>query len=357
MGTYLDRIRPEVRRSSGYSLDRPHAQVKIDQNESPYDLPLEVKQQIWDRVRDRQWSRYPELIPARLHEKLARLAGWKPDGILLGNGSNELILALLLAVVERGVRVVIPEPTFLLYRLLVEVLGGDVLPVPLRSDLSYDGEAILKTAVERDGALVVVCSPNNPTGGILAPDALEQVVRGCPGIVVLDEAYFEFAGMSGTSLLPRFENLVIFRTFSKAMSMAGMRIGYCLGHPALVAEMAKTKLPFNLNLFCLAAADVVLERPELLERRVRDIVSERERVSSALKRIPGVTVYPSYANFLLFETVHPPATVYQGLLSRGVLVRDVSRHHLLARALRASVGTPAENDQFLTALKSFLERA
>jgi len=347
----LDKIKPRVRELKAYTLSPDRASVKINQNENPWDLPEAVKQETLRRMSARAWSRYPDFVPASLHEKLAAFAGWRADGVVAGNGSNELIQATLMVTVGEGRRVLISEPTFALYRQVATVLGGEVLSVPLNEELRFDSQALREAIVRDEPDVIILCSPNNPTGCRVETEELESLLDSTGGIVVIDEAYFEFSGQTVAPLLERHANLAVFRTFSKAMALAALRVGYLLAAPELAREVSKAVLPYNLNAFSQTAAEVAVEFYESeLAPTVRRIVGERERLYEALRRVPGLAPVPSHANFMVVRSSIGPKRVFRELLARDILVRDVSGYPMLEDYFRLSVGTPAENDRLLAAL-------
>jgi histidinol-phosphate aminotransferase len=354
----LRHVKPAVRALGAYTLAARQARVKINQNENPYDLPLALKRRVMERALSRPWSRYPEFDPKELIEALAAFAGWRPDGVLAGNGSNELIEALLLVTVGAATRVVIPEPTFTLYALMTKILGGEPIRVGLGPELEYDADALIQARSASRASVTIVCSPNNPTGGVLALADIERLCGDGDGLVVVDEAYHDFSGISAVPLLARHPNLVVLRTFSKAMSLAGARVGYLLACPELVGEVNKARLPYNINFFSQMAALATLEEWGAFRKVVDDLVDERERVFEALRATPGVKAYPSRANFILFELLETdPKRVFESLYADGVLVRDVTSYPRLGRALRVSVGSPDENAAFLSGLRKALAGA
>jgi histidinol-phosphate aminotransferase len=348
----LAKIKPAVRALRAYTLDPVEAPIKINQNENPFDMPDPIKREVERRLRDRPWSRYPDFVPARLLERLAAFAGWRPDGVLVGNGSNELIQAVMMVTVGPGARVAIPEPTFTLYRLQASVLGGEVVGVPLDERLGFDIDAIERATANGAADVLVLCSPNNPTGCRVETNDLDRLCERFDGLVVVDEAYHEFSGETAAPLLARRRNLVVLRTFSKAMAMGGLRVGYMLAAPEIAREVEKAKLPYNLNAFSATAAEVAVERyDELLRPLVETLVSERERVLAAVAGIEGLEPYPSHANFFVVRVRRePPRRLFERLLARGILVRDVSGYPMLGDALRISIGTREENDALLAAL-------
>src|ERR671931_882028 len=296
MANPLDKIKPRVRELKAYTLSPDRASVNINQNENPWDAPEAVKRETLRRMSARAWSRYPDFIPASLHEKLAAFAGWRADGVVAGNGSNELIQATLMVTVGEGRRVLISEPTFALYRQVATVLGGEVLSVPLNRDLKFDVPA-LREAIEKDKPdVTILCSPNTPTGCRVEQDELEPLLAATRGVVVIDEAYVEFSGRTVAPLLSRHANLAVFRTFSKALGLAALRVGYLLAAPELAREVSKAVLPYNLNAFSQTAAEVAVELYESeLAQTVRRSVEGRERLYDALRRGPGPPPPPSHA--------------------------------------------------------------
>ena len=352
-------VKPGVRAQAGYALRALPARRKLNQNECPHDLPPELKRAVLERAGSAPWQRYPEFVPARLVERLAAHYAWVPDGVVVGNGSNELIQATLSVALAEGDAVVTPSPTFSLYRLLTGVLGGRYIPVPLGERFGFDVDRIVAAAVREQARVVVLNSPNNPTGPALPDGAVERILAGTGALVVCDEAYQDFGGPTAIPLLRRSSRLVVLRTFSKAMGMAGLRFGLALAHPAVARELAKGKLPYNVNLVTLAAADVALDHADLLAARTRSIAETRDRFLPRLAAIGGIEVFPTAANFVLIRCRSRPAgEVFRRLHEEhGILVRDVSGAAELAECLRISIGTDEDMEAVLAALREILEGA
>jgi histidinol-phosphate aminotransferase len=347
-----DVIKPAVRALRAYTLAPHRASIKLNQNENPWDAPARIKEEVLRRFTARNWSRYPDFIPTALHERLAQFANWKPDGIIAGNGSNELIQAVLMVTMGAGKRVLISEPTFMLYRQVATVLDGEVETVSLTPDLKYDSDALLKHIETQQPDVTIICSPNNPTGCVIDERALRSILSASQGIVVIDEAYHEFAERSVVPLLSEHENLVVLRTFSKAMAYAALRVGYLLAAPDLVREIGKAVLPYNLNVFSQIAAEVAMENYEReLSPLVRQILAERNRLFSELSRIDGLTPVESEANFIVVKSATDPTRIFADLLKHDILIRDVSAYPMLRQYFRFSVGTPEENDRLLSAFR------
>ena len=345
-----------MRGQSAYTLSAPPARRKLNQNESPYDFPASLKEEVLAEIASAPWQRYPEFAPPVLLERLAVHYGWRADGILVGNGSNELIQATLSVSLAAGDVVVAPAPTFSLYRLLTNVLGGRYRPVALGRDFEFDVDALIEAAVRERARVVVINSPNNPTGSALPAGAIERVLEETGALVVCDEAYQEFGGPTAIPLLPRTSRLVVLRTFSKALGLAGLRFGLALAHPSVARELAKGKLPYNVNLVTLAAASAALRDGEVLAARTREVIETRQCFARRVREIPGLTLYPSAANFVLIRCGRVPASeVFRRLLDEdGILVRDVSGAPELADCLRISIGTPDDMAATAAALERIL---
>ncbi len=350
-------VKEQVLKVPAYTLRAYEAEVKLNQNENPYDFPADLKEETFRRYRSRQWSRYPDFVPDQLRARLAEFAGWHKDGVLVGNGSNELLQATLLVLVKDRTPVVIPSPTFTVYSLISRILGARVIHVPLNDDMSYNVDDLIARSEEAGAKLLIVCTPNNPTGTLLEEEALKRILDHFTGHVLIDEAYFEFCGKTGLKFLDSYPRLVITRTFSKAMGMAGLRVGYLMAHPDLAAQISKAKLPYNINQFSLTAAEVALDNRDRFHPAIAAILSERERLGAELRSIPGIRVFPTSANFHLFELPVPPRLVFNDLYRQGVLIRDVSSYPMLSRCLRVTVGKREENDRFLAALRESVEKA
>ena len=349
-------MKSQVIKVPAYTLHAYEAEIKLNQNENPFDFPEDLKDETFRRFRARQWSRYPDFVPDSLRQSLADFVGWHREGVLVGNGSNELLQAALMVLVKSGTRVAIPSPTFTVYGLISAVLGARVVNIPLNQDMSYNVQDLISRSQECGAGVLIINTPNNPTGSVLREDGLEEILKRFSGFVLLDEAYYEFWGHSGLQLLKDYPRLIITRTFSKAMGMAGLRVGYLLAHTDLATQISKAKLPYNVNQFSLTAAEVALENIARFHPPIEAVLKERDRVGKELELIPGMKVYPSEANFFLVEAPVAPRTLFDELYGQGILIRDVSSYPMLSRCLRISVGTRDENDRLLSALRRILSK-
>ena len=350
----IDGIKKQVLNAPAYTLHAYEADIKLNQNENPFDFPADLKEEVFRRFREYPWSRYPDFVPDSLKRALAEFTGWHKDGILVGNGSNELLQSVLTALVDCGSTVAIALPTFTVYRLLAAVLGANIVDIPLDADMSYNVDVIIKKSLESRAGIIVINNPNNPTGSAINEAGLRRILTEYPGFVLLDEAYYEFGGYTGLDLLKDFPRLLITRTFSKAMGMASLRLGYLMASPLVAEQISKAKLPYNVNQFSLIAAEIALANIERFRPAIETLLSEKEKLWKAFGEIPGVKVYPSRANFFLVEVPVAPRAVFDALYAKGILVRDVSSYPTLERCLRISVGTPQENKQMLCELRAAL---
>ncbi len=335
-------VRPELRRLSAYHLDLDPCRHKLDQNEVPWDLPRRIKLAVTEGLLNADWARYPDFHGDALRRDLGRLHGWPWEGILVGNGSNELLSTALEALVSPGTEVLGVEPSFGLYRMFVLRAGG-VPRFLMRSDLARPALFMdeLEAEVERNPRRpVILCTPNNPTGDALPPEWVAALLERLEGPLLLDNAYGEFCRFDYRPLLGRYPHLLLFRTFSKAWSLAGMRLGYLMARPGLVSELIKVKLPYNLGHAAVLAGRAVLAEEEEAKRRVRVIVARRAQWSRMLTE-EGFEVLPSEANFLLIRcaTADKALRVRDGLAARGIRIRDVGHYPGLANCLRISVGS------------------
>lgn len=347
-------VRPEILALKAYHVADAGEMVKLDAMENPYTLPEDLQRALAERLARVALNRYPEPTGRQLRERLAqRMAVPAGMELLLGNGSDDLIQIVTLTLARPGAAVLFPEPTFAMYRANAVLAGMRPVGVALRADLSFDAQAFVERVKRERPALVYLAYPNNPTGVLYDEAAVLEVLRAADGLVVLDEAYHAFAHRSFMPKLAEFPNLVVMRTVSK-LGFAGIRLGYLAAHPAWVHEFNKVRQAYNVNALTQAVALFALEHLERFEEQAARILAERAPLGEALAALPGVTVFPSEANFLLVR-VPDAARVYDGLRRQGVLVRSFhGAHPLLAQCLRITVGTPEENRILLAALREVI---
>ncbi len=331
----------------------PRGFVKLNANENPYEPSRKVFSAIVEKLPS--INRYP-VNPSRLRSLIADYTLLKPENVIIGNGSDEVINLLTKTFVDSGDEVVIPYPTFQMYDVAASIAGARVRTVKMLEGFKLDVNGILK-AVTPKTKLIFLCSPNNPTGNTVAEDDVIAIAEK-EALVIVDEAYVEFAQKPLTPALLKRSNLIFLRTFSKAFGLAGLRIGYGLGNPDVVAYMYRVKVPYNVNRLAIAAAEAALEDVEHVKRVTTQVKGARSRLYKRLREIKGLKPYPSEANFIFVDTAETGLAsdvVVEALLKRGVAVRGFGNlRGFRGSYFRVTVGTPSENECFLTALKAFI---
>ncbi len=345
-------IRPEILALKAYHVADADGMVKLDAMENPYPLPAQMRRELGEHLAGVDLNRYPDPTGRKLRELLAKKmnvpAGMK---ILLGNGSDDLIQIVTFACARPGAAMMFPAPTFVMYSMNATLSGMKALRYELRDDYTLDREAFVARVKAEQPALIFIAYPNNPTGILYPEDDIVAVLRAAQGLVVLDEAYHVFAQKSFMPRLAEFPNLVVMRTLSK-LGLAGIRLGYLVGRPEWIGEFNKVRQAYNVNVLTQAAASFVLERLDVLEQQAAKIRADRAGLGQALAALPGVTVYPSEANFFLAR-VPDADRAYEALRRQGVLVRNLNGPGL-KNCLRITVGTPDENRILLTAMREAL---
>ncbi len=350
-------VRPEIRALSAYHVPDPGARIKLDAMENPYGWPPHLVQSWLETLRTVPLNRYPDpsgrLVQEALRGAMAIPAEYD---ILLGNGSDELIQMILMAVAQPGRVVMAPEPAFVMYRMIAGFVGMDFVGVPLNSaDFSLDMPAMRAAIEKHQPAVLFLAYPNNPTGNLFDAGEIRELIRISPGLVVVDEAYLPFAEANMLDALAEFDNLLILRTVSK-LGLAGLRLGLLIGAGAWLCEFDKVRLPYNINVLTQASAVFALRHKVVLDEQAARIRAERERVYSELRAMPGLTVWPSRANFILLRAPAGHANaIFSELKQSGVLIKNLhGAGSALSDCLRVTVGAPEENDALLAGLRAAL---
>jgi len=346
-------VRPEILQLKAYHVAESEGMVKLDAMENPYALPLALRKELAEVLSRVDLNRYPDPGAKKLREALARKMR-VPQGmeLLLGNGSDDLIQIVTLALAKPGAVMMYPSPTFVMYSMNATFSGMRAAPVALREDYSFDAEAFIARMRAERPALVFIAYPNNPTGVLYSEEEVARVIAAAPGLVVLDEAYHVFAGKSFMPRLAEFPNMVVMRTVSK-LGLAGIRLGYLAGRPQWIEQFNKVRQVYNVNVLTQAAAMFMLERLEVLEEQAARIRAERQKLGATFSGLKGITVFPSEANFLLIRVPDADRT-FERLRGQGVLVRNLNSP-ALKDCLRVTVGTPDENRILLNALREALQ--
>ena len=349
-------VRPEIRALSAYHVPDASGLIKLDAMENPYTWPAEMVQQWLETLRQAELNRYPDPSASRLKDCLRQAMAVPANAdILLGNGSDEIIQMLLLALAGPGQSVVSVEPGFVMYNMIATFAGMNYVGVPLQDDFALDINALLAAIEAHQPAIVFLAYPNNPTGNLFNASEIEVIIHATPGVVIVDEAYHAFADDSFMPKVMDYDNLLVMRTVSK-MGLAGLRLGLLAGPAAWLDEFEKVRLPYNINILTQASAEFALQHADVLQAQTEQIKNDRTLLQQALEQIKGLTVYPSRANFILFRVPAGQAgLVFDGLKSKGVLVKNLDKAGgVLKDCIRVTVGTPEENTAFITALQQVL---
>ena len=343
-------VRDDLRALEGYHSPQVNVSVRLNTNESPFAPPAAWRDAYAAELSRVEWQRYPDRGATALREGIAALHHVRPEQVFAANGSNEVLQTLVLTFAGPGRPVATFEPTYQMHGQIARITGATVVEGERAADFTLDMAEVDRVLRESSPAITFLCSPNNPTGLVEPESNIREVLAKAPGLLVVDEAYGQFADWSALGLIDEETPLVVTRTFSKTWSMAGTRLGYMIGPEWLVAELDKVVLPYHLDIAKQIAGRLALTFVDEMESRVQHIVSERERLAAAMAAMP-IEVFPSGSNFILFRPRSLGGrAVWQGLLDRDVLVRDCSGWPRLENCLRVTVGTAEENDVFLNAL-------
>ncbi|MDO8519039.1 MAG: histidinol-phosphate transaminase [Deltaproteobacteria bacterium] len=340
-------FRQEVLDLPPYHLDE-HPGVKLNQNESPWDLPVGLKAKVIENLLKAPWNRYPLGDLLLLKKKMAKFLNVWPDNLVFANGSNVLVQALTIAS-SVGKKIMVTDPTFAVYEIEGKLLGNKIIRVPLEDDFSLPADKFLNVLRKERPGIVFIANPNAPTGNLFDPKALRRIIEASPGLVVIDEAYYPFSEFTVMDWIKEYDHLVVMRTFSKAFALGGIRLGYIVAEPEVATQVQKCLLPFCIGRPALITALTVLDHAGYVEENAQRIRAERERLFAALEKIKNIKAYPSRANFILFE-VEKAEEIFKKLLEGGVIVRQVGDGRRLTQTLRVTVGAPEENTAFLKAL-------
>jgi len=347
-------VRDDLRSLEGYHSPQVDVRVRLNTNEAPTPPPIAWRDAFAAELSRVEWHRYPDRGATALRAAIAELHRVDADRVFAANGSNEVLQTVLLAYAGAGRRVVTFEPTYQMHGHIARLTGSTVVEGERGPDFRLDVESAVELIAATQPSVTFLCSPNNPTGLVEPASNVQKVLAARPGLLVVDEAYGQFADWSALTMLDESIPLVVTRTFSKTWSMAASRLGYLVGPSSLVAELDKVALPYHLDAAKQIAGRLALQFTAEMDVRVDQIVSERERVSASLGTL-AIDVFPSGANFILFRPRSMPGRrVWQELLDRSILIRDCSGWPRLTDCLRVTIGTRAENDEFLAAITEIL---
>ncbi|MFC2091385.1 histidinol-phosphate transaminase [Elusimicrobiota bacterium] len=344
-------ISQKIRKLKAYRVESIAAgEIKLDAQENPYDLDKRVRSLIDAQISRTSLNRYPDPRYRRLKKQVARYCGVSDDNILVGNGSDELIMDLFMCCGGPGRTAVFPEPTFSMYRILSDLTDTRHTGIKMDSEFRLPWKKI----VQADPDIVFIAYPNNPTGNCFSRDKIIKIIEQTDALVVVDEAYYEFSGKTFVKYIKKYKNLVVLRTFSKAFSLAGIRCGYIAANNDFLKQLRKVQLPYNMSILNQKILQVVMEESPHVLKSTEKILESRSRMYSRLKKIPSLTLYPSDANFILMKLKNIDAVLTR-LKKNRIAVRKFSSADLQDH-LRVTIGTEEENESFLSTLETALRR-
>jgi histidinol-phosphate aminotransferase len=346
-----DLVAKDIFKQSGYSAPEQTGAIKMDANENPFTMQEPLKRKLLEEMNWVDFNRYPAAGAPELRERFAKYYGVKKNMIMPGNGSDELIQLLCIALKGKIKGVLVPVPTFSMYKIIAVNTGNKVVEVPLDKKFDLDVKAITGRIKNDFPALIFLSSPNSPTGNIFSREKMETIIKKTPGVVIIDEAYAGFSGKTMLPLLKKYDNVIFLKTLSK-LGMASIRLGFLIGNPDLVAQLDKVRLPYNVNSLSQIAAGFFLDYEREFSKQIDEITYRREELYRGLKGIKWIKAYPSCANFIFFSCAFDSNRIYRKLVAEGIVVKNLNVPPLMTNCIRVTVGNRQENEAFLQALKN-----
>jgi len=346
----MELVRSKVKGLKAYQVENLDEGIKLHANENPYPPSPELLKKIFQGLDQLELNRYPDPDCKNLKQAIANKTGALTEQIIIGNGSDELIQYLMQVLCDEGDTIAFPDPTFAMYGITAQCLGLTPVNFPLNDNWDFDAQTALEALAKHKARLVFISYPNNPTGNCFSEQEIQKLIEQFKGIVVLDEAYHDFAGKSFLKQMEKHNNLVVLRSLSK-IGLAGLRIGYGIFPSVLAEQVNKVRLPYNSNTLSQWVATELLNDFTHVQNQIHTILEERTRLMDKLSKLPGIIAFPSDSNFILFQVQNGGEKLFKELKKNGILLRNLNAHPRLKNCLRATIGTKQENDQFLDQLR------
>ena len=350
----LQLVKEKVQSLKAYHVENIDCEIKLHANENSFPLPPEILKQFEEVFKSTELNRYPDPDCGSLKQTLAKRLDVTPANLAIGNGSDELIQILLQVFCDPGETVGFPDPTFAMYHIIAQGMGLKSQTHPLDDQWDFKAEPFLETMAASQARIAFLSYPNNPTGNCYCASEVQKVIENFSGIVVLDEAYHDFAGKSFLSELPKHNNLVILRSLSK-IGLAALRVGYAIADPIIIEQIDKVRLPYNSNTLSQKLTDRLLNHFTPVQKQLDALIKERDGMIRELSKFKSLKVFPSDANFVLFRVEQDPDALFKQLMESGILIRDLSNHPRLKNCLRVTIGTPDENKAFLKKMSHIIK--
>tara|TARA_A100001011_G_scaffold71076_1_gene72801 strand:+ start:44074 stop:45138 length:1065 start_codon:yes stop_codon:yes gene_type:complete len=343
-------IKQKIRDQAEYNVTIPKHNIKLNQNESPYDWSNDLKLKILSKLEKTPWNRYPDLKANNLMEKIAQILNCSSNQIVLGKGSNEVIQSIITSIISTNDKVCVLNPTFPIYKMITNQNDGIIIESKLDEEFKINEKDLLEKALQ--SKITILCNPNSPTGSLISLDIIEKILKSIKGFLVVDEAYVDFSKSTCLSLLSKNSNLIVTRTFSKAFGLAAFRLGYAVMHSKVAAEIQKCMLPFNIDKPSIIAGNIILSDYKKIIEYSDKIINERENLIFRINQLDDLKAFKSRANFFLLESKISPQKLFNKLLINGILVRDVSNYYLCKNKIRISIGSQDENEVLFNILSN-----
>ncbi|NLK62387.1 MAG: histidinol-phosphate transaminase [Fusobacteria bacterium] len=352
-----DIVNEYVKKLNPYEVPNLDYKVKLDANENPYEISNILEKDAFDQIKNEVfntvWNFYPDASYDKLRDAIAKENNLSKENIILGNGSDEILLNLILTYINNEKKILVNTPTFSMYKILAQIVNSEAIEVNLTEEFELNTNEIISKLETENIALTFITYPNNPTGNLFKEDDVIRIIEKSKGIVVIDEAYYEFAKKSFVSKINEYKNIIVLRTFSKAYSIAGLRVGYMMSNEAIINDVNKVRLPYNLNKISEAIALKVYEKKEDFIPIIDEILSERDKMYNELKKIDTIKVFKSDTNSIFFKT-EKAYDIYEELLKNKILIRKFSKE--LSNYLRFSIAKKDENEKVIKIIKKVLKK-
>ncbi|MBV51573.1 MAG: histidinol-phosphate transaminase [Nitrospinae bacterium] len=350
----MNLIQGNIHALKPYHVENIDCDVKLHANENPFPPSEELLETFTASIRNFQLNRYPDPDSKKLKDSIAKRLNTDTSRLVIGNGSDEIILLLLQVFCSEGDSIIFPDPTFAMYAIIAKGLGVKPVNIPLNDHWDFDADELLKVAEHNKSRIIFLSYPNNPTGNCFSENQVRKVVENFSGIVVVDEAYYDFARKSFVGEINKHNNLVVLRSLSK-IGLAGLRVGFGVADPLIIDQINKVRLPYNSNTVSQTLAEYLITHFDPVQKQIDSILDERVRLMGELEKMDSLTVFPSDSNFFLFRTEQSADKIFRYLIDNGILIRNLSSHPRLNNCLRITVGTRGENDQFLSKMADYAQ--
>lgn len=342
-------IREDIKALKPYTASKEHYDIKLDANESPYNLLEDFKEEFLKRIGNISANRYPDLDSYFLRKRIADYVDFKGENVICGNGSDEIIQMIINSFVDRGEYVVTHSPTFSMYKIMTQICGGSFIEVPSDDDFNIDVDGIIEAANENNAKIIIICNPNNPTGTVTSRENILKIIESTSSIVVVDEAYYEFLGETVADRIKDCSRLVVLRTLSKAFSLAGARVGYGIAGEELINVLLTVKHPYNINVLSETIALLYIDNADKAKEKIEILKNEREYLIRELQKVAGIKVFPSGSNFVLIKSTKAEE-ILKACKEEKILLRGFGGGPL-ENCIRITIGKGEENKRVLSIMQ------